>query len=94
MVPLAILVFRCIVVLPLAVTLFADVDGQGSTTSEPPAESESDPLSEAEQPSSGGAQRTDINLLGETAAESGESRRNENVQFNLRLPDIGHIESS
>ena len=83
MVPLAILVFRCIVVLPLAVTLFADVDGQGSTTSEPPAESESDPLSEAEQPSSGGAQRTDINLLGETAAESGESRRNENVQFNL-----------
>ncbi len=29
------------------------------------------------------AQRTAINLLGETASESGESRRNENVQFNL-----------
>ena len=31
----------------------------------------------------GGAQRTSINLLGETSSESGESRRNENVQFNL-----------
>ena len=29
------------------------------------------------------AQRTSINLLGETSSESGESRRNENVQFNL-----------
>ena len=29
------------------------------------------------------SQRTEINLLGETASESGESRRNENVQFNL-----------
>lgn len=29
------------------------------------------------------ALRTEINLLGETSSESGESRRNENVQFNL-----------
>ena len=29
------------------------------------------------------SQRTDINLLGETSSEAGESRRNENVQFNL-----------
>lgn len=29
------------------------------------------------------AERTEINLLGETSSESGESRRNENVQFNL-----------
>ena len=31
----------------------------------------------------GERERTNINLLGETASESGESRRNENVQFNL-----------
>ena len=37
----------------------------------------------AEESESDGAQRTEINLLGETASESGESRRNENVQFNL-----------
>ena len=37
----------------------------------------------AETPSSSGAERTDINLLGETSSETGESRRNENVQFNL-----------
>ena len=30
-----------------------------------------------------GAQRTAMNLLGDTSSESGESRRNENVQFNL-----------
>ncbi len=43
------------------------------------AEAEEDPV-----PSKGvDAQRTDMNLLGETASESGESRRNENVQFNL-----------
>ncbi len=29
------------------------------------------------------ARRTSINLLGETSSDSGESRRNENVQFNL-----------
>ena len=37
----------------------------------------------AEESESGDVQRTEINLLGETASESGESRRNENVQFNL-----------
>ncbi len=31
----------------------------------------------------GTAERTEINLLGETSSEAGESRRNENVQFNL-----------
>ena len=37
----------------------------------------------AEQRTEGTAERTEINLLGETSSESGESRRNENVQFNL-----------
>ena len=29
------------------------------------------------------AERTELNLLGKTDSEAGESRRNENVQFNL-----------
>ena len=82
MAPLDSSVLRCVALLPLAVTLFADVDGRESTSIEPAKKSESDPLPEAE-PAAEGAQRTDINLLGETASESGESRRNENVQFNL-----------
>jgi hypothetical protein len=34
-------------------------------------------------------QRTQLNLLGQTDAASGESRRNENVQFNL-MPRFAH----
>ncbi len=37
----------------------------------------------AESPAPNQAQRTAINLLGQTDAGAGESRRNENVQFNL-----------
>ena len=37
----------------------------------------------AVEPSRADAQRTRINLLGQTDSQSGESRRNENVQFNL-----------
>ena len=53
------------------------------------AGSESEPTSQPatdgapSESSPDGAQRTEINLLGETSSESGESRRNENVQFNL-----------
>ena len=60
--------------------------GPAQQTNEPSEESTegADPT-EKPAPSgrAGGAQRTQINLLGETASESGESRRNENVQFNL-----------
>ena len=56
---------------------------QPAVESENP-EPDAEPVGDAAEPSeSGDAQRTDINLLGETASESGESRRNENVQFNL-----------
>ena len=51
-----------------------------------PAEGEGEPSERpaaAGLPADGDAQRTSINLLGETSSESGESRRNENVQFNL-----------
>ncbi|MCY4187694.1 MAG: TonB-dependent receptor [Bryobacterales bacterium] len=37
----------------------------------------------AKAPALGGPERTEMNLLGETSSETGESRRNENVQFNL-----------
>ena len=40
------------------------------------------PTSPSATPDSGAAQRQDLNLLGVTDANSGESRRNENVQFN------------
>lgn len=51
--------------------------GGESPAEEAPAAEPAGELSEAD------AQRTAINLLGETSSESGESRRNENVQFNL-----------
>ncbi len=49
--------------------------GDANAASEPatPASQETDPAS----------LRTELNLLGQTDAKSGESRRNENVQFNL-----------
>ena len=56
----------------------ADQTDQDSDSAAPEAESEPE-----EESSSGGADRTDMNLLGETSSETGESRRNENVQFNL-----------
>ena len=49
-------------------------------SSSPAAEVEADAADSSDTDDS---QRTDINLLGETSSEAGESRRNENVQFNL-----------
>ena len=40
------------------------------------------PAAEASNATDPAALREDLNLLGQTATESGESRRNENVQFN------------
>lgn len=49
----------------------------------PPAEDRADAeAAPASRDASSGA-RTDLNLLGQTDADRGESRRNENVQFNL-----------
>ena len=80
---------RLLVALLLAVPAGAGpVDGNLSSA-EASGEAASEADAEVETSASGagtsdsGAQRTEINLLGETASESGESRRNENVQFNL-----------
>ncbi|HZS07615.1 MAG TPA: TonB-dependent receptor [Blastocatellia bacterium] len=61
---------------------------QPAVAQQPPAPPPAEKTSESETRQSGAAQsepskRTDLNLLGKTDAASGESRRNENVQFNL-----------
>ncbi|MFZ4985114.1 MAG: hypothetical protein ACOYLF_06595 [Blastocatellia bacterium] len=64
--------------------------GQGVRAQQPPAAKPAKPSEAARQePTEGSvgqtpqAQRTQLNLLGQTDTASGESRRNENVQFNL-----------
>ena len=69
-------------VLLLAVPLYADTAEEDVSSEEPSRKGAPQPVVAA-GPSAEGTQRTDINLLGETSSESGESRRNENVQFNL-----------
>ena len=54
----------------------------GAAAQETPSEAE-EPEPEVAEIAETGDTRTQINLLGETASDSGESRRNENVQFNL-----------
>ena len=53
----------------------------------PPGEAdparESEPANEPAEPDADRRRRTELNLLGRTDTASGESRRNENVQFNL-----------
>ena len=51
--------------------------------SAPPNAPQERPKPDAPAPDAGQSQRTQLNLLGQTDASSGESRRNENVQFNL-----------
>ena len=70
--------------LVIAAGSLPDLAGQQSGAASESTESESETEVDTAEASEGGdAQRTEINLLGETASESGESRRNENVQFNL-----------
>ena len=64
-----------------AVSLVAE--DSGPEEAEEPSQEETAPLELASGPRGGSAERTTMNLLGETSSESGESRRNENVQFNL-----------
>src|ERR1039458_6902285 len=47
------------------------------------APADQDPPRDATTPAPAVEQRTNLNLLGQTDAGSGESRRNENIQFNL-----------
>ncbi len=72
----------------LAAGLQAQTAGKGEADEAPPGASESAAAESAVSESApGGLERDDsrtaLNLLGETDADSGESRRNENVQFNL-----------
>ena len=75
--------------LVVAVVLVAAGPSESAASQQRRAGSEN-PESEAEQTAANGAppevdtaERTEMNLLGETASDQGEGRRNENVQFNL-----------
>ncbi len=68
--------------LALLATLHAPL-ASGQEADSEPAASEEPADAAGTDASAAGSERTNINLLGETSSESGESRRNENVQFNL-----------
>lgn len=52
-------------------------------SAEKPAAENTEKPNDADAKSSEASKRTELNLLGKTDTASGESRRNENVQFNL-----------
>src|SRR5947207_402653 len=54
---------------------------QSKETTKTPAQAETAPAQEASPPAD--ARRLELNLIGKTNTAAGESRRNENVQFNL-----------
>ena len=54
-----------------------------TATTNPPSTTQEKPKAETATPETNQNQRTQLNLLGQTDTNSGESRRNENVQFNL-----------
>ncbi len=54
-----------------------------AATPDPPAEKPAEQKSEAESKPADSGKRIELNLLGKTDTAAGESRRNENVQFNL-----------
>jgi hypothetical protein len=58
-------------------------NGRASAAADGAADPDSNPAADRPAANAAPAQRTTLNLLGQTDARSGESRRNENVQFNL-----------
>lgn len=70
--------FRLCGVLLLPAILAVATSAQSNPVTEKPKADAAPPPTETNQ-----TQRTQLNLLGQTDASSGESRRNENVQFNL-----------
>lgn len=68
------LLVLAVVSVPLAAGTPAGSDGSSEPVQEP---------GEKENPAEAGADRTELNLLGEVDTEGGESRRNENVQLTL-----------
>ncbi len=71
------------VALALACTTLSIATAQQPETTPSTEDRPADEVADAVESDSQAEGRTEINLLGETASESGESRRNENVQFNL-----------
>ncbi len=78
------MLLSCVIILTVF-TQQAPADGQTPAKSETAAPAVRPEAPEADASSGGGASanRTSLNLLGQTDSKSGESRRNENVQFNL-----------
>ncbi len=76
-----------IVAVPLLAALVSGISAAQEASGNPVHSDQAATVEESERPPATagqtGTQRTSINLLGETSSESGESRRNENVQFNL-----------
>jgi hypothetical protein len=70
--------FRLCGMLLLQAILVVATSAQSNPVTEKPKADAAPPAPETNQ-----TQRTQLNLLGQTDASSGESRRNENVQFNL-----------
>lgn len=73
---------RLLLTLTLAVSLAAQESESESESTTEAVEASADTPDDIPVESND-AERTEINLLGETDSSSGESRRNENVQFNL-----------
>src|SRR6266487_1587757 len=79
------LVFVRMVLMRLALLIIMLVAGAGKAgaqSAEKPAPSAEKPKEEDLKPSDS-HKRIELNLLGKTDADAGESRRNENIQFNL-----------
>ncbi len=57
--------------------------GQRPATTDPPAKPQAEHKSEGESKPADSSKRIELNLLGKTDVAAGESRRNENIQFNL-----------
>src|SRR5512143_1116906 len=73
--------FVCLVMLAAAGAAQNPVPNAGSKPVE--AEPVQPPAAQTGAPAPTVEQRTKLNLLGQTDTQAGESRRNENVQFNL-----------
>ena len=73
----------CCSLVLLTGTLAAQSLDEASPTTPPPPETTTDPSAPATQDSEESSQRTELNLLGQVDASSGEGRRNENVSLTL-----------
>jgi hypothetical protein len=73
---------RFVQALALLSFLFLSAAAQQPSPPPPPAKNDA-PAAPAAQPPAENSRRLELNLLGKTDSAAGESRRNENIQFNL-----------